>query len=201
VDPRLVLDLLFPATCAGCRAGDTAFCGECAGLVTAPREQRAGELRVCAAGRYAGRLRRAILRYKRGRRDVGDALAALFAERLAPALPASAVIVPVPTVTARRRERGFDQSSRLARALGERSGNPVLLALRQAAGDAQRGRSRAARLAARGRFACTAPGLVAGVELVLVDDVMTTGSTLRDCAATLRSCGGCVRRAFVLAVA
>ncbi len=111
------------------------------------------------------------------------------------------VLVPVPTVARRRRERGFDQSVRLARRLGERSQRPVLLALRQIAGDAQRGRSRRARLGAVGRFACVAPSLVSGARVVLVDDVVTTGATLADAARTLVACGARIDHAIVLAYA
>jgi predicted amidophosphoribosyltransferase len=141
------------------------------------------------------------LLYKRGRRDAGDALAALLVDRTLAALPAGTLLVPVPTTRRRRRSRGFDQSARLATELGARAGLPVVVALEQVAGDAQRGRSRTARLRARGRFACTFPNLIADAEIVLVDDVMTTGATLRDCVATLERHGATVREAVVLAYA
>jgi predicted amidophosphoribosyltransferase len=101
----------------------------------------------------------------------------------------------------RRRERGFDQGVRLAEQLGVRVEVPVLLGLSRRSGDAQRGRSRGARLAARGRFDCTAPNLVSRARIVLVDDVVTTGATLADCASVLRSCGAVVTQAAVIAVA
>ncbi len=156
---------------------------------------------VYAVGRYGGALRRAVLAYKRGRCDAGDALAALLVERLMPFVPRDAIVVPVPTHAARRRERGFDQSVRLARACGLASDVPVVVALRQVAGDGQRGRDRNARLRARGRFACVAPELVAGASIVLLDDVLTTGATLRDCAATLAACDANVTAALVIAYA
>jgi predicted amidophosphoribosyltransferase len=177
------------------------LCAACRPLPDAVRRVRAGSLSVYAAGSYTGPLRRAILAFKRGRRDCGAVLGELFADRLAERVPPRAVLVPVPTVDVRRRERAFDQSAVLANALGLVSEVPVLAVLRQTAGDAQRGRSRAARLRARGRFACTAPSLVAGARIVLVDDVMTTGATLRDCAAALECCGAAVREACVLALA
>ncbi len=195
------LDALFPAACGGCRRPGAALCPACRPSPGSVARVRAGALTVCAAGSYNGGLRRAILAFKRGRRDCGAALGALFAERLAERVPPCAVIVPVPTAGVRRRERAFDQSVVLANVLGQAADVPVLAVLRQVKGDAQRGRSRAARLRARGRFACTAPSLVAGARIVLVDDVMTTGATLRDCAATLECSGAVVREACVLALA
>lgn len=153
-----------------------------------------------AGGAYAGTLRRTILAYKHGRRDVGEALAAWLAERCGPIDP-TAVLVPVPTTAFRRAERGFDQSVRLARRLSVFRERPVLLALRHRAGDAQRGRTRAARLAARDRFACVADDVLCGVRIVLVDDVVTTGATLADSARTLRARGAVVEDAVVLASA
>jgi len=195
------LDVLFPAACAGCRRPGTPLCAACRPPPEYVLHARAGALTVHAVGRYAGALRRAILAFKRGRRDCGAVLGELFADRLAERVPPRAVLVPVPTANVRRRERAFDQSVVLANALGQAADVPVLAVLRQTAGDAQRGRSRAARLRAHGRFACTAPSLVAGARIVLVDDVMTTGATLRDCAATLECSGAAVRDACVLALA
>ncbi|MBC5798795.1 MAG: ComF family protein [Candidatus Eremiobacteraeota bacterium] len=157
-------------------------------------------MRLVAAGAYAGPLRRAILAYKCGRRDVGEALAAWLAQRCGP-IDASAVFVPVPTTGARRAERGFDQGVDLARRLSTLRDRPVLLALRHRTGDAQRGRSRADRLAAHDRFACVAPGVLPGVRVVLVDDVVTTGATLADSAQALRAHGAVVPYAVVLAAA
>ncbi|MGB6986769.1 MAG: phosphoribosyltransferase family protein, partial [Candidatus Aquilonibacter sp.] len=66
--------------------------------------------------------------------------------------------------------------------------------------DAQRGRSRGDRLAARGRVWCDA-GLVRGRSVTLIDDVCTTGTTLEDCAAALRAAGAVVSQALVIAIA
>jgi len=195
------LDALFPIGCIGCGRRGRALCEHCRPSASGRRLIPLGDFDVYALGRYTGVLRRAILAYKRGRCDVGDALAALLAERVAGDLPHDALLVPVPTVARRSRERGYDQSVRLARGLEGDTTRTVLLALRQTAGDGQRGRSRDARLAARGRFACAAPGLVAETEIVLVDDVMTTGATLRDCARVLEASGAVVGGAVVLAYA
>lgn len=196
----LALGALFPATCAGCDGRDGPFCARCRASL-APTTRRTGTLDVASSGAYDGALRRAILRYKGGRRDVGDALAGCLGAfgRDVVALARADAIVPVTTTASRRRERGFDQGVRLARALADASGVPMRSVLRQTAGDAQRGRSRAERLLAAARYACESPAAVAGRRVVLVDDVVTTGATLADCAIVLRRCGAIVERAVVLA--
>lgn len=196
-----VLAALFPTCCFGCGVVGSPLCVACAQRTARARTVQTVGLRVRAAGRYAGTFRQTIIAYKRGRRDVGDALASLLVTATRTCGITDAAIVPVPTVASRRRVRGFDQSVRLARACGEALDLPVLELLEQTAHDAQRGRDRLARLRARGRFACVAPHLAAGMRIVLVDDVVTTGATLRDCAATLEACGARVEDAFVLAYA
>ena len=110
------------------------------------------------------------------------------------------LLVPIRTTAARRRVRGIDGVEYVARVAARRTGATVLCALEPLGGDAQRGRSRDQRRAARGRFWCDA-GLVRGRSVTLVDDVCTTGTTLEDCAAALRAAGAVVSQALVVAVA
>jgi predicted amidophosphoribosyltransferase len=195
MDFRPLLDLIFPPQCASCNVLGSGLCSACR-----PREQtiavRFPSLRVTAVAPYEGSVRAAVLALKDGRRDVAEALGRLAA----PLVPYDSMLVPVPTTAKRRRIRGLDGVALTARCAAELAGARVVLALDQRSGDAQRGRSRVARLAARGRFACDEAG-VAGRRVTLFDDVCTTGSTLRDCADAVREAGGVVDDAIVIAVA
>jgi predicted amidophosphoribosyltransferase len=195
VDLRPLLDFVFPAQCASCNAFGAGLCASCA-----PRghaiDVRFPSLRVTALAPYEGSIRDAILALKDGRRDVAEALGRLTA----PLVAAETILLPVPTTAKRRRMRGMDGVALVARVAAAVAGASVVLALTQRSGDTQRGRTRALRLAARGRFGCS-PGQVAGRCVTLFDDVCTTGSTLRDCAGAVREAGGVVDHAIVVAVA
>lgn len=112
-----------------------------------------------------------------------------IADRMASvAAPAQAVDVVtwVPCSPTRRRERGFDPAELLARALARRLRLQARRLLRRLDDEPQTARSREGRLA--GPRLVARPGRVRGPVLV-VDDVCTTGSTLRVAAAALRAGG------------
>lgn len=121
------------------------------------------------------------LKYRDGRRLVGP-LAGALAGRCA---PGADVVTWVPTAPARRRARGYDQSELLARAVGRRLGVPARPHLRRRPGRPQTGLDRAGRAAGPGYDVVGRPG---GTILV-VDDVSTTGATLRDSVAALGAAG------------
>lgn len=191
-----LLDTIFPPQCAGCDESGIGLCKRCLPLYEPPVIRALPTLRVYALGEYRGGLRRAVLALKDGRRDVAQSLG----ERLAAMVSAPMLLVPVRTTAARRRVRGIDGVEYVARVAARRTGATVLCAIEPLRGDAQRGRSREERRAARGRFWCDA-GLVRGRSVTLVDDVCTTGTTLEDCAVALRAAGAVVSQALVVAVA
>lgn len=190
---RAILDAIFPAQCAYCNVPGEGLCEACFPPQPPLRACVRG-IPITACGWYEGALRAAVLAVKDGRRDVAEALGA----RVAPLVPAGAVLVPIPTTAARRRVRGIDGVALMAEIAAAASGALAVNALRHRARDAQRGRNRAARLAARGRFASAQA--FDGCAVTLVDDVCTTGATLEDCAAALSAAGARIVGATVVAV-
>jgi len=151
-----------------------------------------------SAARYEGPLRQAILSFKFERRRV---LAGVLAELMIEAvdrwqqagLPDSdpagwQVLCPVPLHPDRLRARTFNQCELLCRELGGRLGLPVasLLVRTRATGSQVELAEQERRANVRGAFALAPGAAVAGRRIVLVDDLWTTGSTLVECARTLR---------------
>lgn len=150
------------------------------------------QLEWCAA--FTGPVRAAVhaLKYG-GERRLVEPLAAFMAQRWRRASRGGDLLVPVPVHAARRRERGFDQAEELARVVGRILDLEVATCLaRQQKTTAQHSLGRTDRARNVGHAFAIAPRAAASVSgrwVVLVDDVMTTGATLRGCAAVLREQG------------
>jgi ComF family protein len=116
-------------------------------------------------------------------------LEAMRDERMA-ATPIDA-LVPVPLHPARRRERGFNQAEALAKSLSKKTAIPVLDCVeRRSYTQTQTRFDREERIKnLRNAFALRKSNVVLGKNLVLLDDVLTTGSTLHECALVLRNAG------------
>ena len=148
-------------------------------------------VRVSSALVHRGAARRLVLRLKyQGCREAAEVLAAL----MAPLVPSDArALVPIPRIYARRLRFGSDPALLLARALSRRSGLEVCRALGpRMVGAANAGRGRSARKVWFSLRGAPPQGLV------VVDDVITTGTTLRTAVQTL---GGARIRAAVTATA
>jgi ComF family protein len=178
----------------GARAPVSDRCGSCAGAPPAFDWARAG-------GVYAGPLREAVQRLKFSDRPaLARPLAALVVEQWAASLPRVDRVVPVPLARARERARGFNQAAVLAEHLAAALGVPLdRRALARARDTAPQTELDVAARRANVRGAFVAASTVAGLDVLVVDDVLTTGATAADCARALRAAGA--ERVGVLTVA
>ncbi|MDR2390119.1 MAG: ComF family protein [Planctomycetota bacterium] len=157
---------------------------------------------VAATTRYRHGARSLVLALKfRGETSIARPMASLMAERFRNfGFGAIDWIVPASLHPERRRARGFDQSSLLGRHLAGEIDillrEDLLRRVRHTR--PQSSLTRFGRLEnARGAFTAS-PG-IAGGRILLVDDVMTTGATLRDCARACREAGATRVYALVFA--
>ena len=218
---KQAVNLLFPLTCVVCHREGEFICGGCEGAL--PRLNQPycrecalpdtrGVCRWCAQEPldldgirapyvFEGPIREAVhsLKY-RGVRAAAPSLGRLLARYLSEYPLPGNLIVSVPLHSRRMRSRGYNQSELLARSLGKEAGLPMqsnsLARVRNSA--PQVGASRDQRRAnVEDSFLCRA-GL-AGAEVLLVDDVATTGSTLSACASVLKDAGASSVWGLVLA--
>jgi ComF family protein len=204
-----LLDLILPSFCAVCGVPGLALCGSCRrrlARIEGPACDRCGaptawpveRCRECAGRRISFAKARAAVAYDdaarslvaawkdRGVRSIASLAAALVDEVVA--RPSAYTIAFVPSDADRRLKRGHNPAERLAVALGERWQLPVVPLLVRAPGARpQRGLPLAERRRnVRGVFGATGP---VPRELVLVDDVYTSGATVSAAASALRKAG------------
>ncbi|MAT05332.1 MAG: phosphoribosyltransferase [Acidimicrobiaceae bacterium] len=182
--------MIFDSSCAGCHRPGPVLCRTCRFVLAAPPAMPAsGD--VIAAVPFVGRPREVLLNFKYGnRRQLGHHLAGLVVNRLvANGVGPSEidVVTWAPTSAKRRHRRGFDQAELVARRVALQLGVPCRRLLRRdGAAPPQTGLDRATRLHGP---AFTASPAARGRRVLVVDDVVTTGSTLRSATHALRLAG------------
>lgn len=144
-----------------------------------------------------------MLKYK-GRRDVGYYLGHLYGVELKSTNPFSEadMVIPVPLHPSKQRRRGYNQAETIARGLADELGIPCRtdLLIRTANTETQTHKNRLQRWVNVGKiFLCTDSELLTGKRVILVDDVVTTGSTLEACANALTKNSKDVKVDFVTA--
>jgi ComF family protein len=211
-----LLSVLWPARCAACNAfvrEGTAFCsacdvsvvamdrccpgcampaegeGPCPGCLRAPLAFARAE----AALVYGGAVTQALLRWKHGgHRHVVRALAGFLAPLLGRAVVQGAeVACPVPLHPQRLHQRGYNQALDLLRTARDARLAVACDALVRTVDTPSLGRGTPAerrRLVANA-FVVKRPRPIVGKRVLVVDDVMTTGATLSECARTLLAAG------------
>ncbi|MCL2703719.1 MAG: ComF family protein [Defluviitaleaceae bacterium] len=203
-----LLMLLYPKRCLLCDevqqyGAETDLCAECRETVYtyAPAAHSMlptvySELhRVHTAFRYEGPIRDAVRRLKfHGMKENAPVMAALMKQAVWPDdfkddIAAADFLVPVPLHKSRINERGFNQAGLLALALEGEYGIPVFNALiRTQKTESMYGLTRTRRFEnVRGAF--TVSGDVRDKNIILVDDIYTTGATVEECARVLKKAG------------
>lgn len=198
-----LLDLLFPPKCVFCgrllSSGERDFCARCQSelpwLEGAAAEQTGEFFSLCVSPlRYQDQVRDSIRRYKfKGRRGYHKAYGKLVAQCVHDHLAGRYDLISwVPLSDKRKKERGYDQAFLLASAAALELDDVAVETLRKGRHtDAQSGLDddAARRANVLGAYAVVDPELVAGKRVLLIDDVITTGSTMAECARALRTAG------------
>jgi ComF family protein len=209
-----VLDFLFPPRCVGCGKGGPLLCREChatliylqpplcrrcsgpipEGTICRKCRSEVWDLDgVYSVFKYGGAIRQAIIQLKyHNIKALADPLSRFLAEYLKKHSLSFDVIIPVPTHKRRLRERGYNQSSLLARRLSRMTRIPVmegvLIRTRHTPSQAKSNSVERRRENIRNAFTCVRRD-ISGKRILLIDDVCTSGATLNSCAASLKSAG------------
>ncbi len=219
---NVILDLLFPKRCVGCKKLDTYFCSDCIANIlqtdlVCPRcerlaiggqthpicKRRYGLDGLWSLGIYQGFLREAIKQLKYGKvKELAEILVDILVEYWAKYQPfvldqikkdmgVGWAVIPVPLHWWRGNDRGFNQSSLIGQTLSKNLGLAYCDGLKRI-----RYTKPQVKLKGSGRhqnirnaFAFANSEQLKANSVLLIDDVWTTGSTLRECAYVLKRNG------------
>jgi predicted amidophosphoribosyltransferase len=212
-----MLDLILPLECGGCGAPSTRWCESCsAAIAVAQDEPHLANPRldpgvpVFSLGRYAGARRQAIVAMKEhGRADLISPLARALATgihhlQIWGMVELPLTIVPAPTRRQAARRRGGDPVTRMATAaIAAHPDITVVTALRMKAlvRDSVGLSTTARERNVAGRVVMTAKGFPCATDVLVVDDIVTTGSTARESVRVLQTAGVRVSGVLTLAAA
>lgn len=196
------ITLIHPPLCLCCgvefnAGGDSHLCGAC--LAKPPYFNRAR-----AIFRYDDASRALVHSFKYGGRTVGRQTFRTLTSHVASMADLSSpeLIVPVPLHPRRLKERGFNQALVLAQILFSEDKKLIYpdLMTRNRWTEPQVGLSgQDRRQNLSGAFSVRDKGKIVGRRILLIDDVLTTGTTLNECAKVLKSCGAIQVEALTLA--
>jgi ComF family protein len=200
-----VLSYLAPHLCYGCGKVGTILCDNCKNNIVDDYFEccilcgsltQAGNCTDCLSpiargwcvGEREGVLRKILDAHKFERVKAAHKVLAALAAEVTPALPSDCIVVPIPTTFAHIRQRGYDHSQLLAKSFTDLKGCRYAPLLNRQKQSTQRGHSRKERIK-QAEEAFALEGTVEKRTYILVDDVVTTGATLRSAAHLLRARG------------
>lgn len=198
-----LLDLFFPPKCAFCgrllRRGEESPCALCQTelpWIAGPAAEQTGEFfSLCASPLwYQDTVRKSFHRYKfKGVVGYARVYGRLMAQCVRDHLEGRYDLISwVPLSDARRKKRGYDQAMLLAEAVALELDDVAAETLKKTRDtDAQSGLGDdgARRANVLGAYHPVDPELIAGKRVLLVDDIITTGATISECARILRTAG------------
>lgn len=208
--PEKLMAIIAPHVCIMCSNYNNVLCDECIFMLPAANSdscfacdapcsasnicsscQRQSKIQQAFIGAsYEGAVAEAIKKLKFGRaKAAAEPLAKILINCL-PVLPEQTVIVPIPTTPLRARQRGYDQAALIAKYVGKYSSLPVVNALGREFSARQLGANRMLRAKQmQNAFYCKNTNKICGKTILLIDDVATTGATLKSAAKTLYNSG------------
>jgi len=187
---KTALNFFFPQKCLGCGKEKEILCLEC--LAKIDRADLPEQKNIFAAGNYHdATLKNAIwlLKYK-GVRQLAKPLAELVRQRLSNKINLkNPLIIPVPISRKRLRQRGFNQAELIAKCLFGKTASDILA--KKVHTESQVAvRDKEKRLEnLKGSFEVKNPELLKGRNVILLDDVCTTGATVSEARQTLKNAG------------
>ena len=197
-----ILDLLFPPKCAFCggvlKKGEAAVCGKCGKelpFIPDPHVIHKGDYGRCAVSFYYEDMVETGIHGLKfgGRRHCAAHFATYLTQSVAEHLSGEFDVVTFVPVSAKRlRERGYDQSALLAEEMANVWGvavQPTLKKIRHTKAQSTIRTPEARRANVLGAYAPLEGAEIEGKRLLLVDDVLTTGSTMSACVSVLRRAG------------
>ncbi len=203
-----LLSFIAPHECLVCEAEGELVCRECHDIAIQKVPSRCyrchkltNGFRVClpcrasskltavwVAADYAGTAKELIHKLKYQRAQTAARVIAAYLYETLPTPPADFVIVPLPTATSRRRQRGYDQAELIAKEYAHLTGAQYKTLLHRFGQSRQVGTHRKERLEQL-ETAFWADKSAQKTKVLLIDDVTTTGATLEAAAKVLREAG------------
>jgi len=224
---KIILDGLFPIRCLGCGKFDEWICTDCHSTLPILTQQHCPICKkhvtingiVCpkchettkdsfdgvfVASYYHDKLLKKSIHYYKYRfvRNLSEPLSLLLAQALQNStLSAPDIIIPVPLHKRRHRWRGFNQANDLALALNLQISviTDILVRVRYTVPQVRMKNKNKRQENLNNAFALKDSSQIIGKDILLIDDVMTTGVTLTECARVLKSAGAKTVFCLVLA--